>query len=249
MGILKRARRFFSGPDKKSSRERRRLKRMACQQAFVCTKGEESFPLTVLDVGFGGFKVLTEHPVGERGDLLHLRRVSTDFRRHLTGAYTTGLMVRVAWTKRDGEYYESGLHLPEAPGSMRISWFKELLSELGLSEKEVFTQRNTRRHRCHLPARLTCGPVPEHQGTLLDLSPGGCLFGSNVAAPMGKVAELSVVWGVKELSLSVEVVGVRPNNVEEMGSKWLHSLKFQGELSRSQEKILYSWLEELADNE
>ena len=151
MGILQRARKLFRGPDRRASRERRRLKRVACHQSFVCTRGEESFPLTVVDVGFGGFKVQSEHPLGERGDLLHLRRVATDFRRHLTGPYTTGLMVSVAWVKacEDGTY-EAGFYLPQAPGSMRINWFRELLSELGMNEREVFSKRASRRHRCRL---------------------------------------------------------------------------------------------------
>ena len=248
MSMLQRAKRFLTGPDKRRSRERRKLKRMACHQAFICTRGEDSFPITVIDVGFGGFKVVSDDPLGERGDLLHIRRVSTDFKRHLTGAYTTGLMVRVAWTKKDGAGYESGLHLPEAPGSMRISWFRELLSELGLDEKAVFTKRNTRRFRCRLPAKLNGGSGPSQEGTLLDLSSGGGLFGSLKACSMGETGELEITWGKRSLKTTINVVGVRSSDYD--GSNpWLNSVKFQEELSKAQERILYGWLEELSRNE
>lgn len=221
---------------------------MACHQEFVCTKGERKFPVTVVDVGFGGFKIQSNQVIGERGDLLHLRRVSTDFRRHLTGAYTTGLMVRVAWVKSCQEGFEAGLHLPEAPGSMRISWFKELLSELGLNEVAVFTKRNSRRHRCLLPAKITQGDIPAQDGHLLDLSSGGGLFGASRPAPMGQAVTLAVKWGRQDLSLQAEVVGVRKGDGEAVGSAWLHSLKFQEPLSAKQQRVLYGWLEELEQN-
>ena len=249
MSMLQRAKQFLTGPDKRRSRERRKLKRMACHQAFVCTRGEKSFPITVIDVGFGGFKVISEEPLGERGDLLHIRRVSTDFRRHLTGAYTTGLMVRIAWTKQDGSSYESGLHLPKAPGSMRIIWFRELLSELGMDEKAVFTKRKTRRFRCRLPAVLKGELVPAQDGTLLDLSSGGGLFGSTEACSMGDSGEFEITWGKRSLKTAVDVVGVRRNDSGDGGVTWLNSVKFKEELSKPQERVLFGWLEELSRNE
>jgi PilZ domain-containing protein len=201
----------------------------------------------VVDVGFGGFRVVSDQSVGERGDLLHLRRLATDFRRHLTGAYTNGLMVRVAWVKCTEDGHEAGLHLPQAPGSMRISWFRELLEEMGFDERTVFTQRNNRRHRCRLPSELRLNGFPVSNGLLLDLSSGGGLFGSDQSAPMGCEGVLSVKWGVRELDLESTVVGVR-SNVVDSGPKWLHSLKFRDSLTRNQERILYRWLEELARN-
>lgn len=247
MSILQRARQLFQGPDRSASRERRKLKRVACHQRFQATRGELSFPVTVMDVGFGGFKVCSEEAPGERGDLLHLRRLSTDFRRHLTGAYTTGLMVRVAWVKKTEDGFEAGLHLPQAPGSMRISWFRELLKEMGFDEKTVFTQRNNRRHRCRLPSELALKGSPDMEGMLLDLSSGGCLFGGVRAATMGSEGLLSARWGSKELKVEVTVVGVRSNTHDE-GPRWLHSLKFRGELSKPQEQVLFKWLDELARN-
>ena len=247
MSILQRARQLFQGPDRSASRERRKLKRVACHQCFQATRGELSFPVTVVDVGFGGFRVWAEESPGERGDLLHLRRLSTDFKRHLTGAYTTGLMVRVAWVKKTEDGFEAGLHLPQAPGSMRISWFRELLQEMGFDEKTVFTQRSNRRHRCRLPAELTLKGFPELSGLMLDLSSGGCLFGGTKAATMGSDGILQVRWGSREFKVEVSVVGVRSNPHEE-GPQWLHSLKFCDELSKLQEKMLYRWLDELARN-
>lgn len=249
MSILKRARRFLVGPDKRASRERRKLKRVACHQEFVCTRGKETFPIVVIDVGFGGFKVTSQTSFGERGDILHLRRVATDFQRHLTGAYTTGIMVRVAWVKNCGGTYEAGLYLPEAPGTMRISWFKDLLKELGFDEQAVFTKRSTRRYRCRLPGELTCGPMPTESGSLLDLSPGGGLFGAKKAAPLGVSGKLHVRWGTEEFEVPVAVLGVRAGDSDPLSHSWLHSLKFQEPLSKSQEKVLYRWLEELGEND
>lgn len=237
---------MLQGPDKKASRERRKLKRVACHQSFQATRSDSSFPLTVVDVGFGGFRVVCQEFPGERGSLLHLRRLATDFRRHLTGAYTTGLMVRVAWVKRTEEGFEAGLHLPQAPGTMRINWFRELLQEMGFDERTVFTQRNNRRHRCRLPAVLELQSFPASDGLLLDLSSGGGLYGTEKAAAMGSEGRLSVKWGSKEFQIQVTVVGVRSNPHE--GPRWLHSVKFCHELSKSQERILYHWLEELARN-
>ena len=248
MGILQRAKRFFGGPDKAASRERRKLKRMACHQEFVCTKGKQQFPVVVVDVGFGGFRIQSDQSVGQRGDLLHLRRISTDFRRHLTGAYTTGLMVRVAWVKSSSEGFEAGLHLPEAPGSMRISWFKELLSELGLDEVAVFTKRSNRRHRCRLPAQISQGDIPTQEGLMLDLSSGGGLFAAAKASPMGEGVKLQVTWGRQQLEASAEIVGVRPNPASDGAPGWLHSLKFQEDLTKKQERLLYAWLEDLERN-
>lgn len=248
MSILQRAKKFFSGPDKGASKERRRLKRMACHQLFECTGAGLTFPVTVVDVGFGGFRIVSEHSLGERGDLLHLRRISTDFGRHLTGAYTTGLMVKVAWVRQEGNSYEAGLHLPEAPGSMRISWFRELLKEMGMSESAIFSKRGTRRHRCRLPAQLTCGKLPVLHGLLLDLSMGGGLFGGAKASPMGDDAQFCVRWGAKELLVPVSIVGVRVNTLEEAGPKWLHSIKFEKEFTKTQQRVLYAWLDELAGN-
>ena len=248
MSILRKARQWLNGPDKKASRERRKLKRVACHQSFQATRGKESFPLTVVDVGFGGFRVVSEQSVGKRGDLLHLRRLATDYRRHLTGAYTTGLMVRVAWVKPTEEGFEAGLHLPQAPGTMRISWFRELLQEMGFDERTVFTQRNQRRHRCHLPSELRLEGFPVSTGLLLDLSSGGGLFGAEKSCLMGCDGTLSVTWGSRRLEIETNVVGVRSNPLKQ-GPRWLHSLKFAGPLNRDQEKILYGWLEELARNE
>ncbi len=249
MSLFQRAKKFFAGPDKKAARERRKLKRIACHQEFICTRAGEAFPVVVVDVGFGGFRVTSKQSLGKRGDILHLRRVATDFQRHLTGAYTTGLMVRVAWVKELEGSFEAGLYLPEAPGTMRISWFKELLKELGFDEKAVFSKRSTRRFRCRLPGELTCGPLPGGSGTVLDLSPGGGLFGAGKAAPMGVKASLHVRWGEEELELPVTVLGVRANALESQGGRWLHSLRFEENLSKRQERILYAWLEELAKND
>lgn len=249
MGLLRRARRFFSGPDKESSRERRKLKRIACHQQFLGTRGKESFPLTVIDVGFGGFKMVSDRHPGERGELLHLRRVSTDYQRHLGGVYTTGIMVRVAWVKTLGDGgYEAGLHLPQAPGTMRISWFKELLSELGMDEKEVFSKRNSRRHRCQLPATLEQGSMPACEGLVLDLSQGGALFGCARAVAMGENVKLSVVWGRQTLDAEAVVLGVRQNSTGGGGGRWLHSLRFEP-LEKKAEVVLSGWIEELARND
>ncbi|MFA5505062.1 MAG: PilZ domain-containing protein [Vulcanimicrobiota bacterium] len=247
MSILQRARQLFQGPDRSASKERRKLKRVACQQLFEATCQDRSFKVTVVDVGFGGFRVWTEQSPGERGDLLHLRRLVTDFSRHLTGAYTTGLMVKVAWVKKTAEGYEAGLHLPQAPGSMRISWFRELLQEMGFDEKTVFTQRSNRRHRCRLPAELALEAFPRSQGLVLDLSSGGGLFAAARAATMGAEGLLSVQWGSRELKVEVAVVGLRSHTHGE-DPRWLHSLKFAEELSRPQEQVLYQWLDELARN-
>lgn len=250
MGILQQARRFFNGPDRQASRERRKLKRIACHQSFIGTRDGVSFPLTVVDVGFGGFKVISDREPGPKGALVHLRRVANDFQRHLTPAYTTGVMVKVAWVRPHPEGgFEAGLYLPQAPGSMRISWFKELLAELGMDEKSVFSQRHSRRHRCRLPAGIAYGQVPSQEGLMLDLSSGGGLFGAAKAAPMGEWVQLSVTWGRHRVDLKAEVVGVRQNLLDEGGGKWLHSLKFQEELPKKVERILLSWLEELARNE
>lgn len=228
---------------RRAAAERRRLKRMACHQEFLCSKGGECTPVTVLDVGFGGFRVRSNQPLGKRGDLLHLRRVATDFRRHMTGAYTTGMMARVAWVRPDEDGWQAGLYLPEAPGSMRISWFRELLKELDMDEKSVFSQRATRRHRCRLPGRITTDSR-YLSGTALDLSAGGGLFSAEQSLAMGTEGEFSVTWGNKTLKIRAEVVGVRAAK-----TGWLHSLKFEESPGAQVESLLYRWLDELARNE
>lgn len=232
---------------RRAAAERRRLKRMACHQEFLCSRGGESTPITVLDVGFGGFRVRSDRRLGKRGDLLHLRRVSTDFRRHMTGAYTTGMMARVAWVKEDEDGWQAGLYLPEAPGSMRISWFRELLKELDMDEKSVFSQRASRRHRCKLPGRI----LTESRslvGTVQDLSSGGGLFSAEESLPMGTMGEFSVTWGRKSLKVKAEVVGVRSATTSG-NPGWLHSVKFEDPVPAQAESTLLQWLDELARNE
>ena len=247
--ILRKAQRYVWGVKRPSLSERRRLKRMACHQEFVCTKGKESHKITVVDVGFGGFRVRSQRSLGERGTLHHLRRLPTDFRRHLTGSYGTGLMVKVAWEKRDAQGFEVGLAVPEAPGSMRIEWFRELLREFGLDEQGVFSQRNSRRHRCRLPATLLVGENSELTGTMLDLSEGGGLLGLEHPVRLGAEGQLTVKWGVKTLVLGVSVVGVRENRISNGGPPCWHSLKFQEPLGALAEELLMDWLQELSRNE
>lgn len=246
--LLQKARGFFTGPDRRAAMERRRLKRLACHQSFLCSSGKESWPVTVVDIGFGGFKIRSSGPVGKRGDLLHLRRLSSDHTKQLGGSYTTGLMVRVAWTKRDEDGWESGLYLPEAPGSMRIRWFKELLKELRMDETEIFTKRNNRRHRCRLPATISTGALPMASGMVFDLSSGGAMFAAPAPGMLGACGQLEVVWGPRTLRTEVSIVGIRPAEANEIELRFLHSLRFE-EMDKATETLLYRWLEELAQND
>ena len=234
---------------RRASMERRKIKRLACHQNFLCTRGGESFPVIVVDVGFGGFKVRSSAPLGKRGELLHLRRLSEDHTKKLGGSYTTGLMVRVAWTKHDEDGWESGLSLPEAPGSMRIRWFKELLEELRLDETEIFSKRSARRHRCRLPATIATGALPSVSGMVFDLSSGGVLFAAPAPAMLGSCGELQVTWGAKVLKAEVSVVGVRPAEANELELRFLHSLRFEDGMDEATEKLLHRFIGELAEND
>lgn len=247
--LLLKARGYFSGPDRRAALERRRLKRLACHQSFECTSGKVKFPVTVVDLGFGGFKIRSSICVGKRGDLLHLTRVSNDLVKKLGGSYTTGVMVKVAWTKKDEHGWESGLYLPEAPGSMRIRWFKELLKELDMDETEIFSKRSTRRHRCRLPASISTGALPAASGMVFDLSSGGALFAAPAPAMLGSCGTLEVQWGPRILRAEIAVVGVRPSEAQEIDLRFLHSLKFEEPMGREAESLLYSWLDELATND
>lgn len=235
--------------DRRASMERRKIKRLACHQNFLCTRGGESFPVIVVDVGFGGFKVRSSAPLGKRGELLHLRRLSEEHTKKLGGSYTTGLMVRVAWTKRDEDGWESGLSLPEAPGSMRIRWFKELLEELRLDETEIFSKRAARRHRCRLPASIATGALPSVSGMVFDLSSGGVLFAAPAPAMLGSCGELQVTWGAKTLKAEVSVVGVRPAEASELELRFLHSLRFEDGMDIAAETLLHRFIGELAEND
>ena len=235
--------------DRRAIMERRKIKRLACHQSFLCTRGGESFPVIVVDVGFGGFKVRSSAPLGKRGELLHLRRLSEDHTKKLGGSYTTGLMVRVAWTKHDEDGWESGLSLPEAPGSMRIRWFKELLEELRLDETEIFSKRSARRHRCRLPATIATGALPSVSGMVFDLSSGGVLFAAPAPAMLGSCGELQVTWGAKVLKAEVSVVGVRPAEASELELRFLHSLRFEDGMDEATEKLLHRFIGELAEND
>ena len=247
--LLKKARGLFAGPDRRAAVERRRIKRLACHQSFLCCSGELKLPVTVVDLGFGGFKIRSTVSVGKRGDLLHLRRLSDDHVKHLGSSYTTGLMVRVAWTKRDEDGWESGLYLPEAPGSMRIRWFKELLQELRMDETEIFSKRNTRRHRCRLPATISTGALPSVSGMIFDLSSGGALLAAPVPGMLGSCGTLQVQWGPKKLETEISIVGIRPAEASELELRFLHSLKFSEPMEKTAESLLYRWLAELAEND
>lgn len=244
--LLRKAQGWFRRRDRIAALERRRIPRLACHQSFVCHTGQREFLVTVVDLGFGGFKIRSAVPVGERGVLLHLRRVSADSVKRLGGSYTTGLMARVAWTKQDQDGWESGLCLPDAPGSMRIRWYKELLAELEIDEKSVFSRRANRRHRCRLPATISTGALPSVRGMVCDLSSGGALWAAPASGMVGSTGRLVVQWGVHQLDLEVTIVGVRPAEVQVLDLPFLHSLRFQGPLPVAQESVLHRWLEELA---
>lgn len=205
--------------------------------------------MIVVDVGFGGFKVRSERSLGKRGDLLHLRRLSAEHDRKLGGSYTTGVMVRVAWSRQDEQGWECGLSLPEAPGSMRIRWFKELVAELRLDERELFSKRSTRRHRCRLPATISTGALPSVSGMVLDLSAGGALFAAPAPAMLGSSGELQLRWGVKVLAAEVSVVGVRPAEATEIELRFLHSLRFADGMDEATETLLHRFISELAEND
>jgi hypothetical protein len=203
----------------------------------------------VVDLGFGGFKIRSATSVGKRGDLLHLRRLSDDHVKKLGGSYTTGMMVRVAWTRKDEDGWESGLYLPDAPGSMRIRWFKELLTELQIDEKEIFSKRHTRRHRCRLPATISTGALPAASGLIFDLSSGGALFAAPAPGMLGSCGQLEVRWGTRTLKTEISIVGIRPAEASELELRFLHSLKFEEPLKKDAESLLFRWLEELAEND
>lgn len=247
--LLQKARGLFTAPDRRAAMERRKVKRLACHQNFLCSAGRMSWPVTVVDLGFGGFKVRSAVCVGKRGDLLHLRRLSPDHVKKLGGSYTTGLMVRVAWTKKDEDGWESGLYLPEAPGSMRIRWFKELLKELDMDETEIFSKRSTRRHRCRLPAFISTGALPAVTGMVFDLSSGGALFAAPAPGMLGSSGHLEVEWGPKKLKTEVSIVGIRPSEANELDLRFLHSLRFEDPIDKATETLLYRWLEDLAQND
>lgn len=247
--LLQKARGLLARTDRRASMERRKIKRLACHQNFLCTSANDSFPVMVVDIGFGGFKVRSARPLGKRGDLLHLRRLSQDHTKKLGGSYTTGLMVRVAWSKKDEDGWECGLSLPEAPGSMRIRWFKELLEELHLDETEIFSKRSARRHRCRLPATISTGALPSVSGLALDLSAGGVLFAAPAPAMLGSCGELEVTWGAKVFKAEVSVVGVRPAEATEIELRFLHSLRFEDGMEEATERLLHRFLSELAEND
>lgn len=247
--LLRKAHGFFAGPNRRSAMERRRIKRLACHQSFLCCNGTLSFPVTVVDIGFGGFKIRSSIAAGQRGDLLHLTRQTSDYGKKLGGSYTTGIMVKVAWSKKDEDGWESGLCLPEVPGSMRIRWFQELLKELDMDESEIFSKRSTRRHRCRLPASISTGALPAATGMVFDLSLGGALFGAPAPAMLGSAGTLQVQWGTGSLQTAVTVVGIRPAEASELELRFLHSLSFDEPLSQATETRLCRWLEELARND
>ncbi len=210
----------------------------------------------MVDVSFGGFKVLAPRCLGPRGGFLHLRRVAADFRRHMSSAYTTGIMVKVAWSKpssQDSRLYEAGLTLAEVPGSMTLGWYRELLTELGLDEATIFSRRSHRRFRCRLPAVLSFegGEAPrEISGTLLDLSSGGALLATPQTARIGCEVILSATWGAETLVAPGKVVGVRKS--EEVGSPeelWWHSLTFDEGLEPNAGHLLSKWLGEFSRND
>lgn len=244
--LLQKARGLLLGPDRRAAVERRRIKRLACHQSFLCSNGKLSFPVTVVDIGFGGFKIRSSVSAGQRGDLLHLTRQADHHVKKLGGSYTTGVMVKIAWTKRDEDGWESGLSLPEMPGSMRIRWFKELLKELNMDETEIFSKRSTRRYRCRLPASISVGALPDASGMVFDLSIGGALFAAPAPAMLGSSGALKVVWGAGTLEAPVSVVGIRPSEARELDLRYLHSLKFEEPLEKGTEKLLCRWLEELS---
>lgn len=178
-----------------------------------------------------------------------MRRLSQDSTRKLESSYTTGIMVRIAWTRKYSGGWESGLYLPEAPGSMRIRWFKELLLELGVDEKEIFSRRASRRGRCRLPAVLSTSALPQASGMVLDLSLGGALFAGTASSILGSSGTIEITWGLDKTLFPVTIVGIRPAEARELEFRYSHSLRFIEPIGTANERVLYRWLEELVRND
>jgi hypothetical protein len=124
-----------------------------------------------------------------------------------------------------------------------------LLQELQMDETEIFSKRNTRRHRCRLPATICTGALPSVSGMIFDLSSGGALFASPVPGMLGSSGTLRVQWGARTLEAEISIVGIRPAEATELEFRFLHSLKFEEPMPKATESLLYRWLAELADND
>ena len=66
---------------------------------------------------------------------------------------------------------------------------------------------------------------------------------------MGEEVEIGVQWGRAELKLPASIVGVRRAEATATGPRWLHSLKFSEPIAAKDERVLRTWLEDLARND
>ncbi len=249
--VFARVKGLFGAPSRRARMlERRRLKRLPVHQLFECRDGTSVWELRVIDVSFGGFRVLSPEPLGERGKPLHLRRLSTEVRALHGAAYSTGVMVEIAWSRpypHAPGLHEHGLTLVQAPGSMNLDWYRQLLKELGLDGEAIFDRRRQRRFRCSLPGRfLIDAGLAAREGVVGDLSLGGALWVAEGILPVGSSGSLGMEWGERRLDLPVKVTGTRR---AETTGRWLHSLELRTPLGRERQFELEAWLQELDDVE
>lgn len=177
---------FFQGQRGVSPNEQRGLIRLRCDYQVQCQSGPSSCAARVVDIGLNGMRLFVDARV-EAAAKLRVHAPAS-----FTGPNSESVDCHVRWCRkrRKVEGYEIGVQYDGKRGSMRRSWVKFLLKELGFDERSIFTRRKSVRAHGAIQGKLTSTDGREIGGTVRNLGAGGALFEADESLPGGTSVRL-----------------------------------------------------------
>jgi len=213
--------------------ERRRTTRVDCCYQVECQGQAERFQASVINMGLGGLRLLTDHRL-QPTDSVKIQQASG------------GLMtVEVVWSRprSPGEGFEAGVVYREDLQQMEDSWVKIALKRLGFESSSLFERRRSPRFALSVDCNLVLGGV-SFPCLMADLGLGGALVETSTPIPGGDegVGIGLEVQIAESLVLAASIVYSRA--LKE--GKQQYGLCFDGDrLTQDQAKLVEGYLQAL----
>ncbi len=168
--------------------ERRELIRLRCHLDVEYTIGQKKHQGRIVDMSLGGMmlRCFQTPRIGHLTDVTYL----------VPSVTTSEATVRckVQWIKsrpKDFVHFV-GLSYQSSEGTLRRSWVKEQLKDLGFRPETIFQKRKYMRVTCYISARFTTDDGSLIEGRLYNLGPKGALLEGPTAVKVGHRVELQV---------------------------------------------------------
>ncbi|CAN0442646.1 unnamed protein product, partial [Phaeothamnion confervicola] len=217
--------------------EQRGLIRLRCDYQVECESGPVRLKARVVDIGLNGMRLFLDDRLGASAKL----RVHSP--ASFTGTHSESVDCHVRWCRkrRKVEGYEIGVQYDGKPGSMRRSWVKFLLKELGFDERSIFTRRKSIRADGSIRGQMIGPEGRALTGTIRNLGAGGALFETPNSLPSGTPVRLrvgpwrrlqaielpAVVLSARDSQCTLRFGELTASQVRRLGNYVLHLLKEQ----------------------